>query len=362
VQAFWKLVAVLVILSALVGCPSPRQAGPRVTPLAPSPSPAPAATGPIAPSIPAVPSRESATQLPAGVRPTDGWVSWRDWAVALGCDQPHRLKNFSEPTYKLTTGHGNFVITIGNRTAFWNGFEFALGFGPRVIAGEPFLHALDLAKNFQPLLQPAARAKTRLVVIDPGHGGENTGTRSVATHRYEKEFTLDWAFRLERLLKQRGWNVVLTRTKDVDIPLADRVQIAEHLQADLFLSLHFNSSNGTNGLVDRGGLETYCLTPLGMPSTLPREFEDDPGQIFPNNAFDEQNFRFAMRIHEALLKATGQKDRGVRRARFMAVLRTQNRPAALVEGGFLSNPREARLIEQQAYRQKLAEGVAQAFD
>jgi N-acetylmuramoyl-L-alanine amidase len=69
-----------------------------------------------------------------------------------------------------------------------------------------------------------------------------------------------------------------------------------------------------------------------------------------------------MRIQRTLLKVTGAKDHGVRRARFMTVLRGQNRPAVLVEGGYLSNPREARRIADPAYRQKLAEAVAAALN
>jgi N-acetylmuramoyl-L-alanine amidase len=95
-----------------------------------------------------------------------------------------------------------------------------------------------------------------------------------------------------------------------------------------------------------------------MPSHLTRGYEDDPQRVFPNNAFDEMNVRYASVIHRRLLDATQAADRGVRRARFMAVLRGQNRPAVLIEGGFLSNPAESRLIQTEAYREKLAHAVA----
>ena len=84
--------------------------------------------------------------------------------------------------------------------------------------------------------------------------------------------------------------------------------------------------------------------------------------MHPNNAFDEQNVQLASRIHGALLRSTGTTDRGVRRARFMAVLRGQHRPAVLIEGGYLSNPAEARRIASPDYRQELAEGVAKALE
>jgi len=156
-----------------------------------------------------------------------------------------------------------------------------------------------------------------------------------------------------------GWTVYLTRNSDVDVSLSNRVAYAESRHADLFVSLHFNSG-ASNG--DLAGLETYCLTPTGMPSNLVRGYEDDPRETHPNNLFDEQNMQLASRLHRSLLQTTGAMDRGVRRARFMAVLRGQHRPAVLIEGGYLSNLGEARKIDSPEYRQALAEGVARALE
>ena len=264
-------------------------------------------------------------------------------------------------SYALATTNGVLIVTIGSRTAYWAGLDLRLGFAPKMIDGQVFVHALDARKNFEPLLRGfEIPAKTnRTMVIDPGHGGSNPGARSVADGRLEKEFTLDWARRLTPLLEKRGWRVFLTRTNDANVSLADRVAFAEQQCADLFLSLHFNSSG--LGKREQAGLETYCLTPAGLPSSLMRGFPDDPSQVFPNNAYDEQNLRYALRLHRALLAVNGDADRGVRRARFLGVLRGQQRPAMLVEGGYLSNPKEARRIGDPAYRQKLAEAVADAL-
>jgi hypothetical protein len=95
-----------------------------------------------------------------------------------------------------------------------------------------------------------------------------------------------------------------------------------------------------------------------MPSTLKRGYEDDASLTYANNSFDAENFLFALRLHYSLVKATGEVDRGVRRARFLGVLRGQNRPAVLIEGGYLSNPREARRIADPVFREKLAETLA----
>jgi len=177
--------------------------------------------------------------------------------------------------------------------------------------------------------------------------------------RFEKEFTLDWAKRLKPLLKTNGWTVFLTRTNDAYVTNSDRVVFAETHHADLFISLHFNAPG--NGDPKARGLETYCITPTGMPSTLTRNFADPWSEQLPNNAFDAQNLQLAVRVQSAVLRATGIEDRGVRRSRFDTVLRGQNRPAILVEGGYLSNPAEAKMIESPEYRQKLAEAVADAL-
>ena len=141
--------------------------------------------------------------------------------------------------------------------------------------------------------------------------------------------------------------------------MLDRIAVAENSHAALFLSLHFNSGGSNRELA---GIETYCLTPTGMPSHLVRGYEDDLRQAFPNNVYDEQNLMLAIRLHRSLLRHTGTADRGLRRARFMAVLRGQHRPAVLIEAGYLSNPLEARRIATAEYRQRLAEAVAEALN
>jgi N-acetylmuramoyl-L-alanine amidase len=140
--------------------------------------------------------------------------------------------------------------------------------------------------------------------------------------------------------------------------LSNRVAFAETHHADVFISLHFNSSAPDK---KQNGLETYCLTPTGMPSTLTRGYSDMWADRYPNNLFDTENIQLAARIHSLLLNASGEEDRGIRRARFMGVLTGQNRPAVLIEGGYLSNPHEAEKIASAAFRQKLAEAVADAL-
>ena len=176
--------------------------------------------------------------------------------------------------------------------------------------------------------------------------------------RFEKEFTLDWAKRLKPLLETNGWTVFLTRTSDVYVTNSYRVTFAEMHRADLFISLHFNSTSGKTGNEKTAGLETYCITPTGMPSTLTRGFRTTGRKFFrttpstrktsssPSGFTARCCARWAWKIAVS----------GVRGS--TTVLRGQNRPAILVEGGYLSNPAEAELIESAEYRQKLAEAVA----
>jgi N-acetylmuramoyl-L-alanine amidase len=314
---------------------------------------------PIAPVIRSNPP-SAIVPKPAPAVPIVTWTSLENWAAEHKTGRPHRISDSPVTTYAIGSGNGVMVLGIGTLGATWNGIEINLGFEPQFIDGEVFLHGLDLQKNLEPLLcePPLTFGTNRIIVIDPGHGGSNTGTHSVLDGRFEKEFTLDWAKRIKPLLEAEGWQVFLTRTNDADVSLSNRVVFAESHHADLFVSLHFNS-----GAPDakQNGIETYCITPTGMPSTLTRGFTDDWSENLPNNSFDAQNLQFAVKMHTALLRAIGMEDRGVRRARFIGVLRGQKRPAILIEAGYLSNPAEAKLIESADYRQKLAEAFANAL-
>ncbi|PAW87333.1 MAG: hypothetical protein B9S33_06480 [Pedosphaera sp. Tous-C6FEB] len=277
------------------------------------------------------------------------------WAAQAGLPAPVRV---GKDVFQIQSPAGAFQLAAGTRVASWNGIKFHLGFALAVTNGVPFIHSLDADKNLMPLTQvnrPVPRGRG-VIVLDPGHGGTDNGTKSVLGNFFEKDYALDWARRLKPLLEARGWRVVLTRDSNRPVELGERVLIAQREQADLFISLHFNSANA--GAM---GLETFCLTPAGMPSTLLRGPEEN--NIFhPNNAQDFGNQHLAMRVHRSLLQTTGMADRGVRRARFMAVLKNQQRPAILIEGGYITDRNEAKLIASPEYRQKLALGVARALE
>ena len=379
----FKFAGIILVAVLLAGCVTPPAAPPpevitETGPVISSPlnwtnpavmtEPAPPPPKPVRPVVRPVvlpvPTNKPAVVVPVVVSntgPVTTWTSLNRWAAAHDLGAPRRLAGSPVTTYAISSKNGVMVLGIGSHEATWNGVEISLGFAPEFIDGEVFLHGLDLQKNLEPLLcgPPLAVGASRTIVIDPGHGGSNLGTHSVLDGRFEKEFTLDWALRLKPLLETNGWTVFLTHTSDVLVSNYDRVTFAEAHHADLFISLHFNAPG--DGDKKANGLETYCVTPTGMPSTITRTFADTWSEILPNNAFDAKNLLLAVRVHSAILHATGMEDRGVRRARFETVLRGQNRPAILVEGGYLSNPAEAKKIESAEYQQKLAEAVAEAL-
>lgn len=347
----------------------------EVTPLSATPSASRPPSAPVppfsalhapAPQASAAAARTPTRQTPPALtphsaQPEETWIPLRRWCQSEGFAAPVLLAAGPMPTYALRSPNGTLVLRVGSLVSRWDGLEVQLGFPPQLINGQPYVNTLDLQKTIQPMLEGGPKLRlgsNPVIVIDPGHGGENAGTRSVLGSHYEKEFTLDWALRVKKLLSERGWQVFLTRSNDSDLALSNRVAVAAEHKADLFLSLHFNSAAPNES---EAGLETYCLTPAGMPSSLTRGFGDETTAAFPNNAFDAQNLWLALSIQRALLQVNGHNDRGVRRARFPGVLRGQQRPAVLIEGGYLSNPTEARWISDPMYRQKLAAAVAGAL-
>ena len=158
---------------------------------------------------------------------------------------PTRLSSGSSPSYAVKSTKGVVVLSVGSLIAHWDGLELRLGFAPQLINGQFYVHGLDLRKTLQPLLQgtPGARLGVgSVVVIDPGHRGTDAGAKSALRNHYEKELTLDWALRLQAAMSARGCQAYLTRSNDLEVALSNRVAFAAQHNADVFISLHFNSA------------------------------------------------------------------------------------------------------------------------
>jgi N-acetylmuramoyl-L-alanine amidase len=224
------------------------------------------------------------------------------------------------------------------------------------LRGKLTVTRIDYDKVIVPLAWrlPAARPGSQRILLDPGHGGKDPGKLNAALNYTEKAATLDTALRLKPLLEKLGFEVLLTRDKDVAIDLDDRAPMAAKAKADLFVSLHYNG--GAAGDTTSAGIETYCLTPAGQHSTNKATGKADL-TVEPGNRFDTFNLQLAFNVQRRILAEVGAEDRGVRRARF-AVLRTLTCPGILIEGGFVSSRVEGAQIANAAYRQKLAQAIA----
>ena len=225
-------------------------------------------------------------------------------------------------------------------------------------------------KNGQHSLTRALGLKIGRIVIDPGHGGHDTGTIG-PTGLMEKDLCLDVAVRLGRLLEQRlpGAEVVFTRQDDTFVPLEERTAIANQAKADLFLSIHANSSQDHTVR----GVETYYLNFSASGDAMEvasrenalaqgsiHELQELVQKIARNEKIEESR-ELASELQDALTKRLQRsnrtlKNRGVRKAPFV-VLIGANMPSVLSEISFLSNPTDEQQLKKPDNRQRVAEGL-----
>jgi N-acetylmuramoyl-L-alanine amidase len=219
-------------------------------------------------------------------------------------------------------------------------------------------------------LTRALGLKIGRIVIDAGHGGRDTGTIG-PSGLMEKDLCLDLALRLGKLIDERlpGAQVVYTRADDTFVPLEERTALANSSKADLFLSIHANSSD------DRkvSGIETYYLNFNASPGAMQvaarenavgqagvHDLQDMVQKIARNEKIEESR-DFATDIQDSLAKqaervAGAERNRGVRKAPFV-VLIGADMPSVLAEVSFLSNPADEQWLKKPENRQRIAEGL-----
>jgi N-acetylmuramoyl-L-alanine amidase len=221
-------------------------------------------------------------------------------------------------------------------------------------------------------LTRALGLKIGRIVIDAGHGGHDTGTIG-PTGLMEKDLALDLALRLGKLIETRlpAAEVIYTRSEDTFVPLEQRTAIANNSKADLFLSIHANSSTDPQ----IGGIETYYLNFNASPGAMDvaaRENAtaqsnvhdlDDIVQKIARNEKIEESRDFASDIQASLAKQAGatERSRGVRRAPFV-VLIGADMPSVLAEVSFLSNPAQEQWLKKPDNRQRIAEGLYRGIE
>ncbi len=283
------------------------------------------------------------------------YVSLDSFAKFYGFKMPEEIE-VNRP-FVMSSAFGNLTMTLDSREMKWKGARYWLSHSLRRESDIVLMPRVDLVKTFDPLLRPNAEIAKRPVqgvVIDPGHGGGDEGTRA-ARGLSEKTANLDVGKRLARLLDEANVPWILTRTKDRYLDHGDRSKLATDRPGFIFVSIHFNEDSSRSS----EGWETYSLSPQYAPSTSSGgSLVGDEDQIWPGNSYDHHNFLLTQAIHRSAVLATTNApfDRGVKRARFK-VLRLAGSPSVLVEGGFMSNPREASLMRTEAYRQQVAEWI-----
>ena len=209
-----------------------------------------------------------------------------------------------------------------------------------------------------------ARAGGVSVVIDPGHGGGDSG--AVAHGMVEKDLNLDVGLRVARVLRSQGVVVWLTREDDHFVPLEDRVRQANALPGAIFVSIHFNDASGDGKAAGRAsGIETFYSETKEAPPTgwvWASLLGGAKGGVSSNQPGGgawavREGQTLADTIQGSLISGTAAADRGIKE-RGLYVTRRVMGPAVLVEGGFVSHPAESKLLGDPAYRQKLADSVA----
>ena len=183
------------------------------------------------------------------------------------------------------------------------------------------------------------RQRTETIVIDAGHGGKDTGAMSKRDHYEEKELTLATARMIQHSLQQLGYKTVMTRQHDAYISLRGRAEIANAIEGDLFVSIHYNHAPSESAK----GIEVY-------------HYKESPQskRIVASKVL-------AQDVLKRVVTLTGGESRGVKEANF-AVIRETKMPAILVEAGFLSNARERECIHDPKYQRKIAWGIARGVD
>jgi N-acetylmuramoyl-L-alanine amidase len=196
----------------------------------------------------------------------------------------------------------------------------------------------------------AAPGPFALVILDPGHGGQDSG--AMCGGLLEKDLTLDVARRIDRLLDSEGIATLMTRLGDTYVPLADRAAFANRVRNCIFVSIHFNEDNQPVA----SGVETYyaahqITSGSSLASWLP--FLWRPLSDLPN----PESQSLAGFIQEALVARTRAMNRGTQARQFFVIANVTS-PAVLIEGGFLTNKEDISKLTSEDYRDQIAAAVA----
>ena len=254
----------------------------------------------------------------------------------------------------LKNKYNTLEVETNGRRAWVNGVMVWLHHPCRKSGRDWAIREVDFKKGIDPILRSYAYLSSkapRTVVLDPGHGGKDSG--AVGKRKvYEKKAVLSIANRVKKHLEAKKIKVRLTRTTDTYLTLQQRSDYAAKAGADLFISIH------ADGAADPSahGVETFAMTAAGCDSSN-HYGQGGNKSAGKGNRHDAANAVLGFSIQSNLVKTSKRSDRGLRRARF-AVLKNAPCPAALVECGFLTNPAEEALMIDPNYREDVARGIS----
>src|SRR4051794_3349327 len=289
-------------------------------------------------------------------------IGTHDYLTARNIAEFYGLPAGVEPVNKtihLENDTGSIEFTLGSRDMRINGARNWLSFPVIEKDGQYLISRLDLAETIEPQMRPQMIrniAKVRTVVLDPGHGGHDKG----ACSRFgcEKDYTLDVARQLRPLLQAKGFRVLMTREGDYFVPLEVRARIANAASDAIFVSIHFNAADANPAAT---GFEIYSLTPRGAPSTHDDFMKANAENTQNGTPVDTHSIELSACVYHSLLGHIGEFDRGIKRARF-AVLRLTKVPSVLIEGGFVTERGESKLIANKEWRGKFAQAISIGID
>lgn len=282
------------------------------------------------------------------------YVSLKDVAAAYGLTQRVPL---GKKVY-LQGKWNSWTFEVDSRAASFNGTMIWLLSPMLKYKGKWMITENDAKSIVDPLMRPYAYIGARgyrVVVLDPGHGGPDTGARGRRGVE-EKRVVLDVAMRARVHLANAGLKVYLTRETDRFIELDERGIKSARWGADAFVSIHLNSAPSSSPK----GLETYVLSNVGYPSTAASSRSRGDKTAYAGNRFEHSNTVLGYYMQKALLEKAKGEDRGLRRARFL-VLRNAPCPAALVECGFLSHTGEEKLMLDAKHREAIALAISKGI-
>ncbi len=307
------------------------------------------------------------------------YVPLYDVADALGMQlswfYEARLLEMRSSALTLNLMAGSRVVMVNKRT------PLQMDAGVVFSRGVAYVPATFLTKTLTPYysqLRATAKASggSRLVVLDPGHGGRDRG--AAGNGLIEKELTLDLARRVRTILTAKGVKVRMTRDADVYVPLSRRAEIANEVGAAVLVSIHANAVDENVRTIS--GSETFYLSRAQTVSDSATEkLENSPikddvhsgwgslttrlKRMFLGNHFKQnraKSVNLAQRVQNRLGAVAVGDNRGIKPAN-LQVLRDTLCPACLVEVGFVSNPTDASYLGKSWYRQKLADAIAQGI-